>query len=124
MSQYCLVTNSQPGPPQDLPQNWGNVSNFNLLPPQELAARGRYPFVPATPPAYTEATQKLVETLAFTGTPSTGSVGTNIGCGFYNRGNVDFINGKIYELIIYENVLSSTDLTSLYNYLKTKWNTP
>lgn len=63
-------------------------------------------------------------TASFSGTPSTGSVGTNIGCAFYNRGNVDFINGSIYEMIMYESVLSSSQLTSLYNHLKTKWNLP
>jgi hypothetical protein len=65
--QYCQVTNNTPGPPGNLPQNWQNVSNFNLLPVSELAKYGFYPFNPATPPAYTEATQKLVETLQFTG---------------------------------------------------------
>lgn len=65
--QYCYVQNNIPGPPQELPQNWGNVSNFNLLPPAALAARGWYPFNPATPPTFTESTQKLVESRIFTG---------------------------------------------------------
>ena len=66
--QYCYVQNNIPGPPQDLPVNWGNVSNFNLLPPSELAARGWYPFNPATTPTFNESTQKLVESRIFTGT--------------------------------------------------------
>lgn len=66
--QYCYVQNNIPGPPQELPQNWGNVSNFNLLPPAALAAKSWYPFNPATPPAFNESTQKRVETLTFTGT--------------------------------------------------------
>jgi hypothetical protein len=46
--QYCQVTNNTPGPPGNLPQNWQNVSNFNLLPVSELAKYGFYPFNPAT----------------------------------------------------------------------------
>ena len=65
--QYCYIQNNVIGNPQSLPQNWQNVSNFYLLPPVELAAKGWYPFNPATPPAYTETTQKLVESRAFTG---------------------------------------------------------
>ena len=66
--RYCYVQNNIPGPPQELPQNWGNVSNFNLLPPAALAAKSWYPFNPATPPTFNESTQKRVETLTFTGT--------------------------------------------------------
>lgn len=65
--QYCYVQNNIPGAPQELPQNWGNVSNFYLLPPAALAAKGWYPFNPATAPAYNQTTQKLVETRTFTG---------------------------------------------------------
>ena len=66
--QYCYVQNNIPGPPQELPRNWGNISNFYLLPASEVAKYGFYPFNPATPPAFTESTQKRVETLTFTGT--------------------------------------------------------
>lgn len=61
---------------------------------------------------------------AFSGTPATPSVATNIGAGFYNRGIVDYLSGKICEMIMFDSVLSSTDLTTLYNYLKAKWGTP
>lgn len=64
---YCQVINGIPQPPQSLPMTFGNVSNFQLLPPAELAKYGWYPFNPATPPAFTESTQKLVESLTFTG---------------------------------------------------------
>lgn len=66
--QYCYVQNNIPGPPQDLPVNWGNISNFYLLPASEVAKYGFYPFNPATPPTFNESTQKRVETLTFTGT--------------------------------------------------------
>ena len=66
--QYCYVINNQPSEPRDLPQNWLNISNFNLLSPSELAARGWYPFNPATTPTFNESTQKLVESRIFTGT--------------------------------------------------------
>lgn len=66
--QYCFIQNNITGPPQDLPQNWGNVSNFYLLPASEVAKYGFYPFSPATPPTFNESTQKRVETLTFTGT--------------------------------------------------------
>jgi len=65
---YCQVINGVPQPPQSLPVTFGNVSNFYLLQPTELARYGWYPFNPATPPTFTESTQKLVESLTFTGT--------------------------------------------------------
>ena len=65
--QYCYVQNNIPGPPQDLPVNWGNVSNFYLLPASEVAKYGFYPFNPTTPPTFTESAQKLVESRIFTG---------------------------------------------------------
>lgn len=61
---------------------------------------------------------------AFSGTPATPSVATNIGAGFYDRNVVDYLSGKICEMIIFDSVLSSTDLTTIYNYLKSKWGTP
>ena len=64
---YCQIINGTIGDPQSLPLNWQNVSNFYLLPSVELAKFGWYPFNPATPPTYTETTQKLVESRTFTG---------------------------------------------------------
>lgn len=64
---YCQVINGVPQPPRSLPITFGNVSNFHLLPPSELARYGWYPIKPATPPTFTESTQKLVESRIFTG---------------------------------------------------------
>ena len=68
MSLYCYVKDGGIGAPANLPQNYDNISNFYLLPASEVAKYGFYPYNPATPPAYNESTQKLVETLTFTGT--------------------------------------------------------
>lgn len=67
VSLYCYVKDGGIGSPTNLPATFENVSNFYLLPPSELAKHGWYPFNPATPPTYTESTQKRVETLTFTG---------------------------------------------------------
>lgn len=66
--QYCFVKDGGIGAPANLPQNYVNISNFYMLPASEVAKYGFYPFNPATPPTFNEATQKRVETLTFTGT--------------------------------------------------------
>jgi hypothetical protein len=68
MPQYCLVINGSIGAPASLPRDYQGVSNFYTLPPTDLARYGWYPFNSATPPSFTESTQKLVESLTFTGT--------------------------------------------------------
>jgi hypothetical protein len=68
MSLYCLVVNGNIGAPASLPRDYRNISNFYALPPADLARYNWYPFNPATPPTFTESTQKLVESLTFTGT--------------------------------------------------------
>ena len=73
--QYCQVNpNDQiPGPPNPLPRNWQNISNFYLLDPEILASYGFYPCVISDKPTFDETTQKLVENLAFDGTQVTQS---------------------------------------------------
>ena len=73
--QYCQVNpNDQiPGPPNPLPRNWQNISNFYLLDPEILASYGFYPCVISDKPDFDETTQKLVENLAFDGTQVTQS---------------------------------------------------
>ena len=66
VSLYCLVVNGSIGAPAALPRDYQGVSNFYTLPPTDLARYNWYPFNPATPPAFTESTQKLVESLTFT----------------------------------------------------------
>ena len=65
--QYCFVQNNVIGNPQNLPINWQNVSNFYVLPQEELAKYNWHPFNPATPPAYNPATQSLQSSLKFDG---------------------------------------------------------
>lgn len=43
---------------------------------------------------------------------------------WYLAGSSDFWNGKIAEVLIYNSVLSSSDITKVENYLTLKWNTP
>jgi len=64
---YSQVINGVPQPPRSLPVTFGNVSNFHLLPPSELARYGWYPFKPALKPSYNEQTHRLIETLTLVG---------------------------------------------------------
>lgn len=65
--QYCQVINTNPQSPQSLPVTWANVSNFNCLPPADVARYNWFPFVEAVRPAYNPASQKLVQELHFDG---------------------------------------------------------
>lgn len=63
MSLYSLVQNNIPGPPNPLPRNWQNISNFYLLDPDILASYGFYPCYTSERPAFDPSTHKLVEAL-------------------------------------------------------------
>ena len=67
MTQFCHVSNGIISRPQPLPSEWANVSNFNTNSIEFVASYNWYPFVPADKPAYTETTQKLVESMLFDG---------------------------------------------------------
>lgn len=60
---YCHVVNGVPKPPQNLPEIFENVSNFHVLPPEELAKHGWFPFVPGPEPKYYKADEKQTRKL-------------------------------------------------------------
>lgn len=63
--QYCRVIDNIPEQPRNLPNVWGNISNFFSLTNAELAAQGWYPFVPSAQPSFNPATQRVERSLRF-----------------------------------------------------------
>lgn len=62
---YSKVTNGTPGPPQELPHAYANVSNFHGLDNATLATFGFFPVVPQPVPGYDAAANTLEYDLSF-----------------------------------------------------------
>ena len=60
---YCFIKDSLINVPQTLPVNWQNISNFHILPPEDLLKYSWYPCVIAPVPSYDPTKQRVHQNL-------------------------------------------------------------